>query len=120
MERNTNTSNAPMSYFLVNPEGLEEVRNLNKDIHATLETLQQKMSEIREAIPLEKKLFTLAEAAVYLAVIESFLRKDCSEGPRANRTPGPDPLKIDNMVRYTREDLDAWIDKHRKQRTYLT
>ena len=52
MERNTNTSNAPMSYFLVNPEGLEEVRNLNKDIHATLETLQQKMSEIREAIPL--------------------------------------------------------------------
>jgi predicted DNA-binding transcriptional regulator AlpA len=120
MERNTNTSNAPVSYFLVNPEGLEEVRNLNKDIHTTLETLQQKMAEIREAIPLEKKLFTLAEAAVYLAVSESFLRKDCSEGPRANHTPGPDPIKAGEMIRYTREDLDAWIDKHRRQRAYLT
>jgi predicted DNA-binding transcriptional regulator AlpA len=108
-----------MSYFLVNPEGLEEVRSLKKDIHSAVETLQQKMAEIREAIPLEKKLFTLAEAAVYLAVSESFLRKDCSEGPRMNRTPGPDYIKIGDMIRYTREDLDAWIEKHRRHRAYL-
>jgi predicted DNA-binding transcriptional regulator AlpA len=103
----------------VNPEGIEEVRNLKQDIHSAVETLQQKMAEIREAIPLEKKLFTLTEASVYLAVSESFLRKDCSEGPRKNRTPGPDPVKIGEMIRYTREDLDAWIDRHKKPRAYL-
>jgi predicted DNA-binding transcriptional regulator AlpA len=118
MERNT--SNTPAPYFLVNPEGLEEVRNLRKDLHSAVEALHQKMTELKEALPLEKKLFTLGEAAVYLSVSESFLRKDCSEGPRANRTPGPDPVKIGDMIRYTREDLDAWIDKHRRQRTYLS
>jgi predicted DNA-binding transcriptional regulator AlpA len=113
-------NNTPVSYFLVNPSGIEEVRNLKQDIHSAVETLQQKMAEIREAIPLEKKLFTLTEAAVYLAVSESFLRKDCCEGPRKNRTPGPDPVKIGEMIRYTREDLDAWIDRHKKPRAYLT
>ncbi len=73
------------------------------------------MSELKEAMPLEKKLFTLAEAAKYLAVSESFLRKDCSEGPRKNRTPGPDPVKIRDMIWYKREDLDAWIG----QQNYL-
>jgi predicted DNA-binding transcriptional regulator AlpA len=117
---NTNTNNIPTPYFLVNPEGLEEVLSLRRDLHTAVETLQQKMTELKEAIPLEKKLFTLAEAAVYLAVSESFLRKDCSEGPRMNRTPGPDPVKIGEMIRYTREDLDAWIEKHKRQRAYLT
>jgi predicted DNA-binding transcriptional regulator AlpA len=115
-----NRENIPVSYFLVNPEGLEEVRSLKQDLHTTVETLHQKMAELKEALPQEKKLFTLAEAAVYLAVSESFLRKDCSEGPRVNRTPGPDPVKIGDMIRYKREDLDAWIDTHKKQRAYLT
>jgi predicted DNA-binding transcriptional regulator AlpA len=113
-------NNAPVPYFLVNPNGLEEVRNLKKDIHAAMEMFRQKMAELKEAMPLEKKLFTLSEAAIYLAVSESFLRKDCSEGPRKNRTPGPDPVRIGDMVRYAREDLDAWIDRHKKQRAYLT
>jgi predicted DNA-binding transcriptional regulator AlpA len=116
MEKHANQ--APNPYFLVNPEGLEEVRNLRQDLHAAVEALRQKMAELKEAIPLEKKLFTLAEAAVYLSVSESFLRKDCSEGPRVSRTPGPDPVKIGDMVRYTREDLDAWIEKHKRQRAY--
>jgi predicted DNA-binding transcriptional regulator AlpA len=115
-----NRDNAPVPYFLVNSEGLEEVRDLKKDIYTAVETLQQKMAELKEAIPLEKKLFTLTEAAKYLAVSESFLRKDCSEGPRMNRTPGPDPVKIGDMIRYKREDLDAWIDKHKRQRAYFT
>ena len=113
------TNNEPVSYFLVNPSGLEEVRNFQENLHITVETLQQKMMELKEAIPPEKKLFTLPEAAKYLAVSESFLRKDCSEGPRKNRTPGPDPVKIGNMIRYTREDLDDWITKHKKDRAYL-
>jgi predicted DNA-binding transcriptional regulator AlpA len=115
-----NRDNSPSPYFLVNPEGLEEVRSLKEDLHTAMEALRQKMAELKEALPLEKKLFTLAEAAIYLAVSESFLRKDCSEGPRMNRTPGPDPVKIGDMVRYKREDLDAWIDKHKRQRAYLT
>ena len=113
-------SNAPTPYFLVNSNGLEEVKNLQKDLHSAVEMIQQKMTELKEAIPLEKKLFTLQEAAKYLAVSESFLRKDCSEGPRKNRTPGPNPVKIGDMIRYTREDLDEWIDKHKKHRVYLT
>jgi len=111
--------NNPVPYFLVNPNGLEEVRNFQKDLHSALETLQEKMTELKDAIPLEKKLFTLSEAAKYLAVSESFLRKDCSEGPRKNRTPGPDPVKVGDMIRYAREDLDAWINKYKKQRAYL-
>lgn len=111
-----NTGNIPSPYFLVNPEGLEEVRSLRKDLHAAVEMFEQKVTELKEALPQEKKLFTLAEAAVYLAVSESFLRKDCSEGPRLNRTPGPTPIKIGDMIRYTREDLDAWIEKHRMRR----
>ena len=113
------SSNDLTPYFLVNPNGLEEVRNLQKGLHSAVEALQQKITELKEVIPLDKKLFTLPEAAKYLAISESFLRKDCSEGPRKNRTPGPDPVKVGDMVRYTREDLDAWIDKHRKQRAYL-
>ena len=111
---------APVPYFLVNTNGIEEVRNFQKDLHLAVETLQQKIAELKEAIPLEKKLYTLQEAAKYLAVSESFLRKDCSEGPRKNRTPGPDPVKIGDMIRYTREDLDEWISKHKRQRVYLT
>jgi len=111
--------NNPVPYFLVNSNGLEEVRNFQKDLHSTLETLQLKMVELKDAIPLEKKLFTLSEAAKYLAVSESFLRKDCCEGPRKNRTPGPDPVKVGDMIRYTREDLDVWIQKHKKQRVCL-
>ena len=117
---NKSNSNTPVPYFLVNPNGLEEVRNFQKDLHSTVETLQQKMEELKEAIPLEKRLFTLQEAAKYLAVSESFLRKDCSEGARKNRTPGPDPVKIGDMIRYTREDLDEWITNHKVHRTYLT
>ena len=109
-------SNTPAPYFLVNPNGLEEVRSLKRDISSVVETLRQAMTELKEAIPLEKKLFTLSEAAKYLAVSESFLRKDCSEGLRGNRTPGPNPVKVGDMVRYTRDDLDAWIEAHRKQR----
>ncbi|GHV34651.1 hypothetical protein FACS1894187_05680 [Synergistales bacterium] len=111
--------NTPTPYFLVNPNGLEEVRSLNRDIHSAVETLRQKMAELKEAMPIEKKLFTLSEAAIYLAVSESFLRKDCAEGPRKNRTPGPDPLRIGDMIRYTREDLDTWIDGHKRQRAHL-
>ena len=113
-------SNVPIPYYLVDFNGLEELRALHKDIHSAMTMIHQKMTQMKEAIPPEKKLFTLAEAAKYLAISESFLRKDCSEGPRKNRTPGPDPIKVGDMVRYTREDLDEWIAKHRKQRAHLT
>jgi predicted DNA-binding transcriptional regulator AlpA len=116
IDKNANTL---VPYFLVSPNGLEEVRDFQKALHSAVETLQQKMAELKEAIPPEKRLFTLAEAAKYLAVSESFLRKDCCEGPRKNRTPGPDPVKIGDMIRYTREDLDDWIVLHKKDRVYL-
>ena len=113
-------NNNPEPYFLVSPNGLDEVRNFQKNLHSAVETIQEKIAELKDAIPLEKKLFTLSEAAKYLAVSESFLRKDCSEGSRKNRTPGPDPVKIGDMIRYTREYLDEWKSKHKRHRVYLT
>ncbi len=116
MTASTVDENAFAQYVLVNPKGLEEIRKLQRDLNLAVETLKGKLEELKEVIPLEKKLFTLPEAAKYLAVSESFLRKDCSEGPRKNRTPGPDPVKIGDMIRYKREDLDAWIDQHKRPR----
>ena len=37
-------SNTPVPYFLMNPNGLEEVRNFQKDLHTAVDTLQQKMA----------------------------------------------------------------------------
>ena len=52
-------------------------------------------------------------AAKYIGMSESFLRKDRSEGPRKNHTPGPPFLKIGRRVVYLIDDLDEWLEKHR-------
>ena len=113
-------NNVIAPYFLINSEGLDEVRDFQKKLNVAIETLQEQLEELKDVMPLEKKLFTLAEAAKYLAISESFLRKDCSEGPRKNRTPGPDPVKIGDMIRYEREELDKWVAKHKRDRVYMT
>ena len=109
---------APVSYVLVEADGLKKILSTQTSIQEMLETFQKKVEELKEALPFERKLYTAAEAAMYLGVSVPYLRKDCSEGPRKGRTPGPDPIKIGGMVRYTREDLDAWIERHRKRRYY--
>jgi hypothetical protein len=111
--------------FLVDSKGAEQVQEMVKEMRAMLEIFQKGLAEIKEAMPFEKKLYTVEEAAIYLAVSESYLRKDCCEGPRKGRTPGPTPVKIltedgkTSMVFYTKEDMDRWIEEHRKPRARL-
>jgi predicted DNA-binding transcriptional regulator AlpA len=63
--------------------------------------------------------FTLTEkeAAEYIGMSRSFLRKDRMDGIRVNRTPGPQYLKMGRSVRYLKEDLDTWLIKHRIHRS---
>ena len=61
---------------------------------------------------IEKRAFSSREAAVYLGVSDQFLRVDRCDGYREGRTPGPEYFKIGRLVRYLREDLDAWLDLH--------
>ena len=109
----------PSPLFLVDPQGIEQVRGLQKTLQSMMEEFQKEFAELKEKVPVKKRLYTVAEAAEYLAVSEDFLRKDCSEGPRKNRTPGPDPWRCGNIVRYVLEDMDEWIEIHRKPRAYL-
>lgn len=40
-------------------------------------------------------------------------------GYRVNRAPGPTYLKLGRSVRYRKEDLDEWLNKHRMIRTFV-
>lgn len=44
--------------------------------------------------------------------------QDRMNGYRINRTPGPIFLKLGRAVRYRKQDLDDWLDQHRKVRTF--
>lgn len=39
----------------------------------------------------------------------AFLRISRSDGPREGRTPGPPFVRIDERVRYPREDVAKWV-----------
>lgn len=56
-------------------------------------------------------LFTEREAARYIGMSRSFLRKARMEGDRKNRTPAPPFVRVGSRaIRYRVSDLDAWID----------
>gem|GEM_PF-3257599 len=104
---NKSNNNTPVPYFLVNPNGLEEVREFQKDLHSTVETLQQKMEELKETIPLEKRLFTLQEAAKYLAVSESTVARGLMicpttpiDGTRLDKYQRQHPLLVSTFYFY--------------------
>ena len=61
----------------------------------------------------EKRAYTDRQAADYIGMSESYLRISRMDGDRANRTPGPNFIKIGKAVRYLKEDLDAWLEAHR-------
>ena len=61
----------------------------------------------------DKRGYNEHEAAKYLGMSASFLRISRMDGDRANRTPGPNFIKIGKAVRYLKEDLDAWLEAHR-------
>lgn len=63
---------------------------------------------------MDKKVFKEAEAANYICMSRSFLSQDRAHGALANRTPGPKYIKIGRAVRYLKDDLDLWLDQHRR------
>lgn len=62
----------------------------------------------------EKKVFKDVEAASYICMSRSFLSQDRVNGALANRTPGPKYIKIGRSIRYLKDDLDSWLENHRK------
>ncbi|HFD2434736.1 TPA: DNA-binding protein, partial [Legionella pneumophila] len=59
-------------------------------------------------------VFKEVEAANYICMSRSFLSQDRVNGTLKNRTPGPKFIKIGRAIRYLKEDLDIWLDLHRK------
>jgi hypothetical protein len=55
------------------------------------------------------KLLNEKEAAVYIGMSLSFLRKARQEGDRKSRTPGPKFRRVGAQIRYHIDALDEWI-----------
>ncbi len=64
---------------------------------------------------MDKKVFKEVEAANYICMSRSFLSQDRVHGTLANRTQGPIYIKIGRSIRYLKDDLDFWLDQHRKR-----
>lgn len=62
---------------------------------------------------MNKDILTEKDAAMYIGMSRSFLSQDRINGYRANRTPGPTYIKLGRSVRYHKQDLDDWLNKHR-------
>lgn len=60
-----------------------------------------------------KRCLTEKEAAHYIGMSLSFLRRDRMDGVTGNRTRGPKYLKIGKSVRYLKEELDRWLDNYK-------
>ena len=54
-----------------------------------------------------------AEAALYLGVSISTLRKSRMDGERKNRLPPPPYLRAGRKVLYLIDDLDLWLESQR-------
>lgn len=64
----------------------------------------------------DKRALNEREAAAYIGMSVSYLRRDRHEGPTGNRTPGPRWRQIGaRTIRYMREDLDAWLEQFEPQ-----
>ena len=55
------------------------------------------------------------QAARYLGMSRSFLRRSRTFAGPFSTTSGPPFLKIGRSVRYLVEDLDGWLEAHRRE-----
>ncbi|WP_173236872.1 DNA-binding protein [Legionella antarctica] len=63
---------------------------------------------------MEKRVFKEVEAAGYICMSRSFLSQDRVNGTLSSRTPGPRYIKIGRAIRYLKDDLDVWLEQHRR------
>ena len=69
---------------------------------------------------MEKRLYTTKEAATYMGISESYLKKIRCEGQIRERLGPPPFIRIGSGrkgIRYVKEDLDTWIDELPRFRT---
>ena len=60
------------------------------------------------------RMLTEKQAATYICMSRSFLRKSRMEGTRTNHTSGPPYIRVTSRaIRYDIRDLDAWISARR-------
>ena len=63
-----------------------------------------------------KRGFTTRQAADYIGLSPSWLRKKRLRGAADPGTPGPTYIKLENgLAIYLVEELDRWLDEHREQ-----
>jgi len=61
-----------------------------------------------------KRAFSTQEAGVYVALSPSYLQKARMAAPTVRDFDAPAHTKIsDKKIVYLKEDLDAWLDKHK-------
>ena len=65
-----------------------------------------------EKLPL---LLNETQAATVLGVSDSYLRLSRSTGRKEGRTPAPDFIALDGSIRYHRDDLKKWADRHERR-----
>ena len=53
------------------------------------------------------------DAAIYIGMSASWLRKSRCDGYLKGRTPAPPHIKIGSTVRYLVKDLDKWLEERR-------
>ena len=56
------------------------------------------------------------QAAKFLGVSLSYLRKSRSEGAPGDRTPAPPFVRLDGRVKYKLATLKAWVDELEERR----
>lgn len=69
--------------------------------------------ETKQANILARSL-TEIETSKYIGMSRSYLRKARVYGNRDSSIAAPPFIKIGRAVRYLREDLDTWLDNHKK------
>ena len=52
------------------------------------------------------------QAALYIGMSVSYLKKDRMDGAATDRTLGPRWAKLGKRVVYLKSDLDAWLRQH--------
>lgn len=61
----------------------------------------------------DKRAYTEKEAAIYLGVVPSTLRRARMEGIRKARFESPPYIRVGRTIRYLKDDLDLWLEQHR-------
>lgn len=68
------------------------------------------------AVHCQSKLIDEAAAAQYISMSVAFLRADRCRGRTGSRTVGPPWYKFGRSIKYSIDDLDAWVAAHRIDR----